>query len=69
LLLGISFDPQILFEEQLSEEHRWFLAFLRFIEEHLPETALARLVREYHDGMLVRVVNRLDKLEALRKGW
>jgi hypothetical protein len=36
LLLGISFDPNVLFEERLTAEHRGFLALLRVVEEHLP---------------------------------
>jgi len=43
MLLGFSFDPDQVFEERLSMEHRSFLAFLRVIEEHLP-----RLETSYH---------------------
>jgi hypothetical protein len=35
LLLGISFDPDVFFEERLTAEHRGFLALLRVVEEHL----------------------------------
>ncbi len=35
MLLGINFDPNILFEEQLSPEHRSLLSMLRVIEEFI----------------------------------
>lgn len=36
LLLGINFDPDALFEEKLTQEHRALLVLLRIIEESLP---------------------------------
>lgn len=36
LLLGINFDPDLLFEERLTDEHRGFLVMLRVLEEQLP---------------------------------
>ncbi len=36
MLLGINFDPELLFEERLTSEHRGFLALLRIVEEFLP---------------------------------
>lgn len=35
ILLGLSFDLDVLFEQNISLEHKGFLALLRVIEEHL----------------------------------
>jgi len=40
LLLGINFDPDLLFEEKLTDELRGFMVLLRVIEEHLPHMEL-----------------------------
>jgi len=57
ILLGLSFDLQVGFEEYLSEEQRAFLAMLRVIEEHLPSICrtVSRFGRPaYQDDPFIR---------------
>lgn len=51
--LGLSFDPDVLFEERLTAEHRGFLAFLPVVEEHLPvmATTHSHLGRPRYDNV------------------
>jgi hypothetical protein len=73
ILLGLSFDPDILFEERLSDEHRGFLVFLRVVEEHLPACLIKRshLGRPRYDDLtifraiLAKAVYQIDKNNML----
>lgn len=75
ILLGLSFDPDILFEKQLSAEHRGFLAFLRVVEEHLPKnsTVRPRFGRPRYDDVpffrayLAKHIYQIDKINLLRQ--
>ena len=74
-LLGLSFDPDVLFEERLTTEHRGFLAFLRLVESYLPglkakETRFGR--PRYEDlsifrAYLVKSCYQIDKNNLLRQ--
>ena len=74
-LLGISFDPDILFEERLTDEHRGFLALLCVVEEHLPtlNTKHSRLGRPRCDDLpilrayLAKHCYQIDKNNLLRQ--
>lgn len=74
-LLGLSFDPDVLFEERLTVEHRGFLAFLRLVEEHLPvlKTKQTRLGRPRYDDLPIFRANlakhcyQIDKNNLLRQ--
>ena len=74
ILLGLNFDPDILFEERLTVEHRGFLALLRVIEEHLPDmdTTNNRFGRPRFDDLpfvrayLAKHCYQIDKNNLLR---
>jgi transposase len=75
MLLGLSFDPDTLFEERLTADHRGFLAFLRVVEEHLPTmaTAQSRFGRPRYDDVpflrayLAKHIYQIDKIELLQQ--
>ena len=75
ILLGFSFDPDVLFEEHLSDEHKGFLAFLRVIEEHIPEFKHKKphTGRPRYDdlcifrAMLAKSIYQIDKNNLLRQ--
>ncbi len=75
LLLGISFDPDLVFEERLSAEHRGLLVLLRVIEEHLPDMDRAqhRFGRPRYDDLpilracLAKHCFRIDRNNLLRE--
>lgn len=75
MLLGLSFDPDVLFEERLTSEHRGFLAFLRVVEEHMPvmATAQSHLGRPRYDDVpffrayLAKNIYQIDKVNLLRQ--
>jgi transposase len=75
ILLGISFDPEVLFEERLSQEHKGFLALLRVIEEHLPfdNKIRSRLGRPRYDddaifrALTAKIIYQIDKNNLLRQ--
>lgn len=74
-LLGLSFDPDILFEERLTAEHRGFLVFLRLVEDHLPalKTNPGRLGRPRYEELpffrafLAKSCYQIDKNNLLRQ--
>lgn len=74
-LLGLSFDPDILFEERLSDEHRGFMALLCVVEEHLPplNTKQSRFGRPRHDDLpflrafLAKHTYQIDKNNLMRQ--
>jgi hypothetical protein len=74
-LLGLSFDPDILFEERLTAEHRGFLTFLSLVEEYLPamKAKQTRLGRPRYDDLpilrsyLAKHIYQIDKNNLLRQ--
>ena len=74
-LLGLSFDPDVLFEERLTAEHRGFLSFLRVVEEYLPRmnTKTSRFGRPRYDdvpifrAILAKHIYQIDKNNRLRQ--
>jgi len=74
-LLGLNFDPDVLFEERLTPEHRGFLAVLRVVEEHLPNMNGNRsfIGRPRYDdlpifrAMLAKHVFQISKNNLLRQ--
>lgn len=74
-LLGFNFDPDSLFEERLTAEHRGFLALLCVIEEHLPDlgTIYSRIGRPRFDDLpfirayLAKHCYQIDKNNLLRE--
>lgn len=75
ILLDISFDPAILFEERLSNEHQSFLAFLRVVEDHIPEfkQKRSRVGRPRYDdlailrALLAKTLYQIDRNNVLRQ--
>lgn len=75
LLLGLSFNPDVLFEERLSAEHRGFMALLRVIEEHVPlhEAERSHFGRpRYNDlsifrALIAKSLYQIDKNNLLRQ--
>jgi len=75
MLLGLSFDPDILFEERLTAQHQCFLAFLKVVEEYLPasSTAQSRIGRPCYDdepffrAYLAKHIYQIDKISLLRQ--
>ena len=74
-LLGINFDPDVLFEERLTAEHRGFMALLCAIEEHLPPLNIkhSRFGRPRHDDLpilrayLAKHCYQIEKNNLLRQ--
>lgn len=75
LLLGINFDPAVLFEDHLSAEHRAFLVLLRVIEEHMPrlEQGYAGFGRPRYDdppilrALIAKLCFHIDRNSQLRQ--
>jgi transposase len=75
ILLDISFDPEILFEERLTIEHRGFLAFLRVVEDYIPifKQHRSRTGRPRYDdlaifrALLAKTLYQIEKNNMLRQ--
>ena len=72
ILLGLSFDPDVLLEERLTVEHRGFLAFLRVVEEHLPrmDTKTPGVAHPRYEDLPILRANLVKHLYQIdRNNW
>lgn len=75
LLLGIDFDPDALFEQRLTDEHRGFIVLLQMIEAHLlrNDADRTRFGRPRYDdsailrSLIAKLFLRIDRNNLLRQ--